>query len=92
MLDRENAFGFLLLGVCGVVAVILIVAISNGERPELNLNPVVGTVLGLVFFGLVIFGMFRNRMPGRGSTRGAQWPNPQTGQQQKSLWDRIRGR
>jgi hypothetical protein len=92
MLNRDNIVGFILLGVCAVVAIVMIVAIESGERPDLNLNPVVGNVLGVVFLGLVIFGIFRNRISRGDSGGGRQWPDPQTGRQRKSLWDRIRGR
>ena len=92
MMNRDNAIGFLLLGVCAVVAVVMIVAIGNGERPELNLNPVVSTIIGIAFFALVIFGMFRNRISRGSDSGGRQWPDPQTGRARKSLWDRIRGR
>lgn len=89
MFNRDNAIGFIMLGACAVVAVIMLIAIQTGERPELNLNPVVSIGIGIAFFGLVLFGMFRNRVP-RGSS--PQWPNPQAGRRRKSLWDRLRGR
>ena len=92
MFNRDNAVGFVLLGVCAVVAVVMLIAIQSGERPELNLNPVVSAAIGIAFFGLVIFGMFRNRMSRGSGDGGRQWPDPQTGRARKSLWDRLRGR
>ncbi|MEJ7839757.1 MAG: hypothetical protein WKF81_13165 [Thermomicrobiales bacterium] len=92
MFNRDNAVGFIMLGACAVVAVFMLIAIQTGERPELNLNPVVSIALGVIFFVLVIFGMFRNRISGKSSGGGRQWPDPQTGRPRKSLWDRLRGR
>jgi len=90
-MSRDNLVGIAFLGVCGVVAAFLIVAIITGERPRLSLNPVVGTALGIAFFGLVLYGMFGGRR-NRGSFGQRQWPDPQTGRPRKSLWDRLRGR
>ena len=90
-MSRDNLVGFALLGVCAVVAVVLMVAIVTGERPRLSLNPVASTVLGIAFFGLILFGMVGGRRRSGGGGFGQrQWPDPQTGK--KSLWDRLRGR
>lgn len=91
--DRDNLAGVLLLIGMGVMAAILLRAIVTGERLQLDLDPVVSTVLAVLFFGLILFGLGRSGMFGRffGRRReGRQWPDPQTGG--KSLWDRIRGR
>lgn len=89
-MSRDNLVGFVLLGVCAVMALVLVIAIISGERPRLSLNPVVSTVLGIGFFGLILFGMVGGRRRGGGGYGQRQWPDPQTGK--KSLWDRLRGR
>lgn len=92
MFNRENAIGILLLLLCTVVASIMIYYISIGERPTLDVPPAVTVVLGIAFFGLVIYGFVRGgtfqRL--RGGQGGPQWPDPSTGR--KSLWDRLRGK
>jgi len=96
MFNRDNAIGFLLLGVCAVVAGYLVYAIATGERLRLQVNGTVGTVLTLLFFGLIIYGMVSSgvfrRFRGGSSEQGRQWPDPQAGRSRKSLWDRLRGR
>lgn len=92
MFGRDNLIGLLLLALCGVVAIILIISIIVGERPVINLPPVVGWILGILFVGGLIYGvaqggLFRRLRGGQG---GRQWPDPGTGQ--KSLWDRLRGK
>jgi hypothetical protein len=90
MFERENLIGLVLLGLCGVVAAVLLYSIATGERVRLNISPTVGTALAIGFIGLLVLGWIRSR-PGRGvSGGGRQWPDPQTGR--KSLWDRLRGR
>lgn len=90
--NRDNLIGGAFLVVMVVLAAILIRAIVAGERVQLDLNPVVVTILGVLFFGLLIFGIARSGIFGRffGGGRGRQWPDPQTGS--KSLWDRLRGK
>jgi hypothetical protein len=92
MFERENFVGLLLLGLCGVVAAVLLYSIATGERVRLDIDPAVGTALAITFIGLILFGWIRTRS-GRGvSGGGPQWPDPQTGRKRKSLWDRLRGR
>ena len=90
--DRDNLIGVLFLVGIGALAAILLRAIATGERLRLDLDPAVSTVLAVLFFGLILFGMGRAGMFSRffGRRGGRQWPDPQTGS--KSLWDRIRGR
>jgi hypothetical protein len=85
--NRDNVVGALFLILMGVLAAILIRAIVAGERVRLDLPPGAGIVLGIAFFVLIIVGMRRGGMFGRG---GRRWPDPRTGG--KSLWDRLRGR
>lgn len=90
--DRDNLIGVVLLVGMGIMAAILLRAIASGERLQLDLDPIVSTVLAVLFFGLILFGLGRSGMFGRffGRRDGRQWPDPQTGS--RSLWDRIRGR
>lgn len=94
MFNRDNAVGLLLLGVCAVVAGYMVYVISTGKRVSLQINPTVGVILMVAFFGLLIYGFVssgRFRRSGDRS-RGRQWPDPNTGSGQRSLWDRLRGR
>jgi hypothetical protein len=90
MLNRDNAVGFILLGICAVIALVMIGSIVSGERIRLSINPVLGTILGVGFIGLILFGMFSGRRGGGGPMGQRQWPDPQTGR--RSWWDRLRGR
>ncbi len=92
MFNRDNAVGFVLLGVCAVVAAIMLYYINIGERPQLNIGGPARLALTVIFFGLLIFGVIKGGAFGRfrRGQSGPQWPNPQTGR--KSLWDRLRGR
>ncbi len=92
MFNRENAIGFLLLGVCTVVAGIMVYYIIVGGSPSFDLPPALSFLIGALFFGLLIFGFIRSPLFQRlrGGQGGQQWPNPGTGQ--KSLWDRVRGK
>jgi hypothetical protein len=92
MFGRDNLIGMLLLLFCGVVVVILLWSIATGEQLSVNVPPVVGWIIGILFIGGIIYGftqgsLFRRLRGGQG---GRQWPDPNTGR--KSLWDRLRGR
>lgn len=96
MFNRENAVGILLLGLCAVMAGIMLYYIGTGTRPTIDVGPA-GNVIGfLVFAGLLLFGIVRTpfvrRLMGRDNDGGSgtQWPNSDTGK--KSLWDRGRGK
>lgn len=92
MFNRDNAPGFVFVGVCTVFALVALYYIGIGERPRLNFGAFGNVAIAILFFGLMIFGVVRSgvfsRM--RGGQRGPQWPDPGTGR--KSLWDRLRGR
>jgi hypothetical protein len=73
--DRDNLVGVLLLGVCGVVAGILIYAIVTGQRLRFSGPGWLGPILLIVMLGLLGYGFFSSggfRRFGRGS----QWPIP----------------
>ncbi len=92
MFNRENAVGVLLLGVCSVVAGIMVYFIIVGETPSVDLPPALSFAIGALFFGLLIYGFIRSPLFQRlrGGQGGRQWPDPGTGG--KSLWDRVRGK
>jgi hypothetical protein len=92
MFNRDNAVGFVMLGLCAVVAGVMVFYIITGDRPTLDLPPVLSGIVGILFFGLIIFGFIRSPLFQRlrGGQGGKQWPDPGTGQ--KSLWDRLRGK
>lgn len=90
MLRRENLIGLLLLLFCAVAGAVMVRAIITGERPEVDLPPMVSWPLGIAFVGLLLFGMLNNFRDRRSGGDGPAWPDPRSGQ--KSLWDRIRGR
>lgn len=94
MFNRENAVGFLLVGVCAVVAGVLLYAIASGERLRLDVPGWVGVVLAVAFFGLIIFGIVSSGGFGRLFRRGdrggggPQWPYPPTGRRWRWPWER----
>lgn len=92
MFNRDNAVGFVLLGVCAVFAAVMLYYINTGERPRLNIGGPASVALMVIFFGLMIFGVVKGGAFGRlrRGESGPQWPNPTTGR--KSWWDRLRGR
>lgn len=93
MFKRENTIGLLLLLFCSVSAAAMIRAIVTGQRIEVDLPPAIAWPLGIVFFGLVLYGLFGQfggrLFGGEGRHDGPSWPDPRTGQ--RSLLDRIRG-
>jgi heme A synthase len=91
MFNRDNAIGILLLGFCVVLAAIMLRYIAIGETPRFNLSQPWSGILGIVFAGLVLYGLRGSIMRRlRGDQSGPHWPDPRTGR--KSLWDRLRGR
>jgi hypothetical protein len=92
MFNRDNAVGFVLLGLCAVVAGVMLYYIYTGDRLTIDLPPLLSAVVGILFFGLIIFGFIRSPLFQRlrGGQGGKQWPDPGTGS--KSLWDRLRGK
>lgn len=90
MFDRENALGFVLLGLCAVAAGVMIYSLAT-ETPLRYTGPAWLTwVLGILFIGGIFYGLFSSRWRGRG--RGfsgeRQWPDPQTGRQ-RGGWRRF---
>lgn len=68
--DRENLIGLLLLGLCAVAGGVLVWAIVTGGRLEYNGPDWLTWVLGIVFFGGILYGVSRGR---------GQWPHPLSG-------------
>jgi len=90
MFNRDNAIGVVLLGLCAVVAGYMLYAIVTGRSIQLHISNSIGTLLGVAFIGLLIFGFVSSGGFRRFGRRGRQWPDPNTGQ--RSWWDRLRGR
>lgn len=92
MFNRDNALGFVFLGICTLIAGVMLYYISIGERPRLNFGTFGNLALAVLFFGLIIFGAVKGGLIGRlrRGQRGPQWPDPGTGR--KSWWDRLRGK
>lgn len=92
MFNRDNIVGFLLLGVCAVVAAVLLSAIASGERLRIDVPGWFGVVLAVAFFGLIIFGFVSSggfgRLFRRGGQRGPQWPHPEAGRRRRWPWQR----
>lgn len=78
--DRENIIGFLLLGLCAVVAGILIYSIATGTRFRFTGPDWMGTALGIVFVVAIIYSLV--------TTFRKRWPNPMTGQGRRWPWSR----
>jgi len=87
--DRENLIGLLLLGLCAVVAGVLVWEIVTGERLSYNGPGWLVWVLLILFVGGSFYGLARGGGLGRAG-RGRQWPDPRTGQ--RSWWRRLFGR
>lgn len=66
MFNRENAIGFLLLALCGAVAVVLLFSIGSGTRFRFEGPSWLGTALVILFIGGTIYGFLLR--PGR------RWP------------------
>ena len=92
MFDRDNAVGFLLLAVCGVVATVLVFSIATGTRLRYTGPGWFAWVLFALFFGAIVFGMVGNRR-GMGGDRtnrqpgDRQWPDPMAGRRRRRWWD-----
>ncbi len=69
MFDRDNAIGFLLLGLCVAVGGVLAYGIITGTRVEFSGPRWLGTVLTIVFIGAGLYGFASRR----------RWPDPLTG-------------
>lgn len=77
---RENIIGYLLLGLCVVVAGVLIYSISTGQRFRFTGPDWVGTALGVVFGVAIIYSLI--------TTFRKRWPNPMTGQGWRWPWSK----
>ncbi len=100
MFDRENIVGVVLLGICAVIAGVLLYSIASGEQIEIDMPGWLGAVLTVVFLGLIIYGFVSSGGFGRlfrrgdrdgqdGPSGGRQWPDPQTsGRRWRWPWQR----
>ena len=82
MFDRENAVGFLLIGLCAVAGGILLVATLTDTELRYTGPGWLAAVIGILFIGALLYGLF---------TSGRRWPDPLTGRGRR-WWSRWRGR
>ncbi len=78
MFDRENAVGFLLLGLCAAIAGALLWSIATGTQLRYTGPAWLGWLLAALFFGMLLYGVVRGRRGGAGG--GRRWPDPRAGQ------------
>lgn len=90
MFDRENAVGFLLLGVCVAVGGVMVFAIATGTTFTYTGPAWLGWVLFAVFVGAIGYGIFSRRRSGGRVGQGPQWPDPGSGR--RPWWRRLFGR
>lgn len=88
MFSRDNVIGWLLLLLCGVVAVILLRAIMTGQRVTWDVPTPVSVVLAIVFVGLLLYGLVGQFRARRGG--GPHWPDPRTGRGRRNDADSDR--
>jgi hypothetical protein len=77
MFQRENAIGFLLLGVCAFMGGILVYSIVTGTSYDYTGPRWLSIVLFVLFIGGILYGL-KFGMRGR-SNRTGHWPDPMTG-------------
>lgn len=82
MFSRDNIIGWLLLGLCAAIAIVMIDGIVTGTTYEFTGPSWVGWLLGIIFIGGLLFGMTR--------TTG-RWPHPMTGRRSPWHWPWQRG-
>ena len=70
MFDREDIVGLLLLGLCVAVGGVLVYSIAFGRRFRFTGPGWLAAVIGVVFVGAVLYGLFSS---------GRRWPDPLTG-------------
>ncbi len=88
--DKNNLIGVLLLGLCAVAGGALIWEIVTGNQLRYNGPGWLTTVLGLLFFAGIIYGLYQGFSGRRRSGGATQWPDPNAGR--KSWWNRLRGK
>ena len=79
-MGRNDIIGVLLLGLCAVMAGVLVYSIATGVRFRFTGPPWAGTVLMIVFIGAVIYSLV--------TTFQRRWPNPMTGQGWRWPWSK----
>lgn len=80
MFDRENVIGLLLLGLCAAAGGVLLYGIATGTRWEYTGPGWLAVVLGVVFFGAILYGVV--------TRPGGRWPDPRTGRRWRWPWSR----
>lgn len=79
MFDRENAIGFLLLGLCLAIGGVLVYSIVTGTRLRYSGPGWLGVVIMVFFIGATLYGVFSS--PRR-------WPHPLSGRGFRRWWRR----
>ena len=82
MFERDNLIGVALLGLCAVVAVVLVFGIATGTRFVYTGPEWLAWALAILFIGASLYGLFPS---------ARRWPNPLTGQRGRRWpWQRDR--
>ena len=89
MFDREDAVGYLLIGVCAAVGGVMIYAIATGTRLRYTGPGWLVWILLALFLGGIVFGFLRGGLGGGRFGGGRRWPDPMTG---RRPWWRFWGR
>ena len=79
MFDRENAIGFVLLGLCAVIGGVLVYGIVTGTSVRFSGPGWLGIVLMILFIGGAIYGAV---------TAPRRWPHPLAGRGRWRWWRR----
>jgi len=87
--DRENIIGVLLLALCAVVGGVLVYSIVTGERLTYSGPQWLAWLIGALFLGAIVYGVWQNMGARRRSGGTPQWPAPDSGRRPWwKFWDR----
>lgn len=88
MFKGDNLIGVLLVGLCLVVAGIMIWSMATDRQLTYNGPSWLPWILAAIILGGSIWGLLQGRRGNAGG--GTNWPNPSSGR--RSWLDRLRGR
>jgi hypothetical protein len=89
MFDRENAIGFLLLGLCIVAGGVMVFAITTDTELSYSGPTWLSVVLVVTFVGAILYGLLARRVGGRRFGEPPHWPNINSGLRGRSWWRRL---